>query len=247
MEPAIERPVSNWAKLGRALCWIFGTLSLLGGAAVIGTSTPHTWAYEVAEGITSILTAAILLPPVIGAVGRRLPFIKPWYSRLIALLVVSLIGGIVARAMPGAPPLPAPVKVARHTAPLQTASAANPAITPANTPAATASMPPVNTADDESTFYKSMAVAKWKMKDVLKDPDSAKYEDVIGYLYVTQKGEKLYIFCGKVNARNGFGGYNGYERFIATPAGGALETAATDFEEGWTAHCVGTPRDAAGF
>ena len=96
-------------------------------------------------------------------------------------------------------------------------------------------------------FEMSQTVAKDKMNDVLKDPDSARYKDVIGYTFTTDAGQTLYIFCGQVNAKNGLGGYMGYERFIATPKGGAVESGAGDFDSGWNQHCTGTPRPVTVF
>ena len=68
----------------------------------------------------------------------------------------------------------------------------------------------------------------------LKDPSSAKFKDV----YFKHNG-KVPAACGKVNAKNSFGGYSGYQRFLA--AGSAdftfLETDMKDFQSLWNALC----------
>ena len=44
------------------------------------------------------------------------------------------------------------------------------------------------------------------VKEILKDPDSAKFSNV--------RKTSQYTVCGKVNSRNGFGAYAGNKRFI---------------------------------
>ena len=61
----------------------------------------------------------------------------------------------------------------------------------------------------------------------LKDPDSAEFRNQNG-------------FCGEVNAKNGFGGYTGFKRYIATDKNlvvieGALPLV--DFNEAWAKVC----------
>jgi len=51
----------------------------------------------------------------------------------------------------------------------------------------------------------------------LKDPDSAKYQDIHVYEMMRQGDQvKIYTVCGKINAKNGFGGYTGFHDFVAT-------------------------------
>lgn len=53
-------------------------------------------------------------------------------------------------------------------------------------------------------------IVKSKINERLKDPDSAEYRNVT----VMGEDPEVYI-CGELNARNSFGGYTGYKRFIA--------------------------------
>lgn len=71
---------------------------------------------------------------------------------------------------------------------------------------------------ETATFLKKNKekVAIEKAKDVvknnLKDPDSAKFKDVEIKSYKDGK-----LICGYVNAKNSYGGYNGFKPFAASP------------------------------
>jgi len=55
----------------------------------------------------------------------------------------------------------------------------------------------------------SIAVAHERVKDALKDPDSAKFRSE----FVARDG----AVCGFVNAKNSYGGYGGFRRYIVEP------------------------------
>lgn len=66
----------------------------------------------------------------------------------------------------------------------------------------------------------------------LKDPDSAKFRDQ----FVGKQG----VACGEVNSRTSFGGYGGYQRYIAS--GGGLvffeeDMDGAEFRKTWTENC----------
>ncbi len=75
------------------------------------------------------------------------------------------------------------------------------------------------------------------VRQTLRDPDSAKFRD--SYVYPQPDGS--FVACGSVNAKNGYGGYTGYRRFIATQemalfdGGTALNIANFDLD--WTSRC----------
>ena len=52
--------------------------------------------------------------------------------------------------------------------------------------------------------------AKAAVKSQLRDPDSAEFQSVVGH----DVGRGQFVFCGTVNAKNGFGGYNGFRAFF---------------------------------
>lgn len=77
----------------------------------------------------------------------------------------------------------------------------------------------------------------------LKDADSAKFRNVQFY-----SGSGSPIVCGEVNARNGFGGFSGFERFIAKgprmPAVLASDMASPrEMSKAWAKLCVKAPSD----
>jgi hypothetical protein len=65
--------------------------------------------------------------------------------------------------------------------------------------------------DPDSVMFESKYMAIQKLKYDLRDPASAKFRDVEAY-----KFEKVFVFCGEVNANNGFGGKSGFVPFFAS-------------------------------
>lgn len=87
-------------------------------------------------------------------------------------------------------------------------------------------------AEEEANPYadtgKQMAwirISKDAVRAKLKDPDSADFRDVNFYA-----GGGTPVACGEVNAKNGFGGYTGYEPFLA--AGDQLVVLSSEMESG---------------
>lgn len=60
-------------------------------------------------------------------------------------------------------------------------------------------------------YYKPVIDAKAAVKDILKDPDSAKFYDV--EKFINNHDKNTYV-CGKVNAKVPAGGYGGKQRFV---------------------------------
>lgn len=48
----------------------------------------------------------------------------------------------------------------------------------------------------------------------LKDPDSAKFSQLVRKLAPNARGEPTDVICGSVNAKNSFGGYTGSRPFV---------------------------------
>ena len=62
------------------------------------------------------------------------------------------------------------------------------------------------------------SAAKRRVIEDLKDPKSAQFRR----LYISEwsiQGRKALALCGEVNARNSYGGYTGFQRFIADKDG----------------------------
>ncbi len=98
-----------------------------------------------------------------------------------------------------------------------------------------------STAETQSERIAGLQVqAKAAMNNLLKDPQSAKYKDVEAYLVAgVPNVPDAYAFCGRVNAKNSFGGYMGFQHFIAGPGVATTEDRTKDFADAWTRLCAG--------
>lgn len=123
---------------------------------------------------------------------------------------------------------------------LNTPPQSNDAQSAARASSATPSVASGGDASDPNTMdlATSETLAKENFSSMLKDPESARYTNVRAH-QISQDGKSLYVFCGSVNAKNGFGGYDGAERFVATPVVSTLESSASDFDAAWTQMCSG--------
>ena len=79
--------------------------------------------------------------------------------------------------------------------------------------------------------------SKAAVRQRLREPSSATFKNVV---FRTLQG-KAPMVCGEVNGKNGFGGYTGYQRFVA--AGDQLaylesDFAAGEFAEVWNTICL---------
>jgi hypothetical protein len=83
-----------------------------------------------------------------------------------------------------------------------------------------------------------VARAKALVADHMRDPASVMFKDVV---YIK---EKLSV-CGSVNAKNGYGGYAGYSRFVVGPSGeietfdGGTDCYGSEKEECFTRKIAG--------
>ena len=103
-----------------------------------------------------------------------------------------------------------------------------------------------NPFDDVSEQRLWIIKSKEGIKKRLRDPDSAKFKNVRFY-----SGGPLNVVCGEVSAKNGLGGYSGYERFMASGDNEDLASLASDatdsrkMDVAWNNLCVKAPRDKA--
>ena len=67
-------------------------------------------------------------------------------------------------------------------------------------------IPVSSLANEENSLIEE---AKTKVKSILRDPDSAKFQN----LRVVINSKAIESVCGEVNARNAFGGYTGFSKF----------------------------------
>ncbi len=66
-----------------------------------------------------------------------------------------------------------------------------------------------------------VSAAKDAVSASMKDPNSVEFQNVRTVDLVTEAGTGL-IVCGEFNAKNGFGGYSGFEKFAWHPDGKLL-------------------------
>lgn len=84
----------------------------------------------------------------------------------------------------------------------------------------------------------SQTLSKETLLGILRDPNSADFRNVVAH-EKTIDGKRMFVFCGELNSKNGFGGFTGYERFIATPVLSTMESASSDFDQSWEFFCKG--------
>jgi hypothetical protein len=74
------------------------------------------------------------------------------------------------------------------------------------------------------------------VKVLLKDAGSAEFRSV----YFRHAQGKAPVSCGEVNAKNSFGGYSGFQRYISagSPENTFLEERVTDFDKSWAEFCA---------
>lgn len=82
------------------------------------------------------------------------------------------------------------------------------------------------------------ASAQRAIRAQLKDPESARFSDV----FVHQTKDSLTAVCGSVNARNGFGGYDGDKAFFVIGSIALIQPPSGDasfdkFYKLWNAAC----------
>ena len=76
------------------------------------------------------------------------------------------------------------------------------------------------------------------VRSKLFDAESARWRDVRIVVKQTPT-ERWRTLCGEVNAKNRFGGYTGFRRFVATlQIGAAFDDDTAAFERVYTGFCV---------
>lgn len=89
---------------------------------------------------------------------------------------------------------------------------------------------------DETTRQQAwIAQGQESIKKKLKDPSSAKFQNV----YFSKAGGAP-VACGEVSSKNSYGGYAGFQRFVAAGDGplAFLENEVEDFAHVWNEMCV---------
>lgn len=77
----------------------------------------------------------------------------------------------------------------------------------------------------------AIARAKTVVADEMKDPGSAQFRGVFTY--------RDLMVCGEVNAKNAFGGYVGFKRFVSFLSVVTFDDGSAAFSERWLRDCKG--------
>lgn len=86
---------------------------------------------------------------------------------------------------------------------------------------------------DATPLEMAQVMAGEEMRKILREPNSAEYRNVRAH-----RLNDTFLFCGEVNARNGFGGYTGFQRFVAVPTTIALTEGMPQFAAVEAEFCV---------
>lgn len=187
-----------WRRVLRGVSYAFsGVMLFTGLAALAGVgNTPMV------AGTMFLLMGLITFPPVVGILRTRLKPLRPlWVPPLLAFALLLLMSPMLPPPPPKdqAPPPAARPKIMAADKPVRT-QAAKPPLKPRAAP------------DDDGALYPHFA--KQLLAPRLRDPDSAKITALIAF----RTGKRL-ILCGKVNAKNGYGGYGGPQAFVISDDG----------------------------
>lgn len=68
--------------------------------------------------------------------------------------------------------------------------------------------------DPDAAHKAAVAKLLQQVRDSLKDPDSARFRSL--ELHASESAVPWKALCGEVNAKNSFGGYVGFRRFVAS-------------------------------
>lgn len=96
--------------------------------------------------------------------------------------------------------------------------------------AATSKQEKVSSRAIEKPEFKEIIIAREAVKGTLKDPDSAKFQN-----------ERIsgLLVCGEVNAKNSYGGYTGYKRYIVQDGSANFDGEEHPlFSKWWADNCV---------
>jgi hypothetical protein len=100
-----------------------------------------------------------------------------------------------------------------------------------------------DTGPDQAIQMRIVVASQDGVRSRLKDPDSAEFRNV-GYYSGGEEGASA--VCGEVNAKNSFGGFTGFERFVALGKDIAFlesDVAPSEFAKVWQGVCVKADTD----
>lgn len=186
--------------LGRFVC---AAWALIVGCGALYATSRSAWL----PGLFLGLHAFTVWPGVIARAHahgmHKLRVLGAWGGLIGGVFAMFSAGGETMDRTPPAATAPPEHAAPRSQPPIEASSSAT-------TPSSMAAQ----AAADDVKLARLIMIGRRTMTSVLRDPASASYRNV---RLVGMPGTSGAIFCGEVNARNGFGGYAGYRRFIVVP------------------------------
>ena len=220
--PRILTGAVGWAVRSLWRLW-----ALFAGIIAIGAAVGGDWPVLVA-----LITHATLIWPEVTMFAR---------DRGVAMIRVFLAWGTLAASIallafsPGSqkPTAPLPVAAGPREASPRPATATS--LAPADPqPARPSPSIATQAANDDLKFARLIILGRRTMDTALRDSSSARYRNV---RLMSMPGTNGALFCGEVNARNAYGGYVGYHRFISVPGAQAWTDEIDGFATTWADVC----------
>lgn len=90
---------------------------------------------------------------------------------------------------------------------------------------------------NEGMQYSFISDGEAAIRYRLKDPNSAEFRDTYFNHAIVDKKD-VAVVCGYVNSKNSYGGYTGFQRFVATQTVAYVESDARDFHVAWNGLCL---------
>lgn len=84
--------------------------------------------------------------------------------------------------------------------------------------------------------------AMYYVRGILREPGSAEFSDVVAYRPFA--GQDTVVACGRVNARNGFGGLTGPMAFVSFAGTASIDDGSDEFARMWRETCMNAPEAA---
>jgi hypothetical protein len=83
---------------------------------------------------------------------------------------------------------------------------------------------------EKDTIVLAVDKLKSEMASTLKDPDSVKFRGLTAYKLYETSSSKADVLCGEVNAKNSYGGYSGFKRFVKVSNSVKLVVPGTSYQ-----------------
>ncbi len=223
--------------------WQFAVIAFLSGLAC-GATAPNSSQLGLAGFFVLVFCAAVL-----GVIKPYTERVSRWQFAVASIIFMVMIG---ATADPSKVPSEEQVQAEIANADVGKKATKAPAATKPKAKPSAEPKPATVAKEDESPFADQSKQALWivkshgAIKSRLRDPGSADFRNSRFY-----SGGPVPVVCGEVNSKNGFGGYTGFQRFIASGDDPNIAFVASDVAVGdsinaaWDQLCIKAQRDKA--